>query len=414
MGNRAGFIVDLSTVQLSEGDHPQSWIQAMTLGTYNHPVYGEIKLTPERVKRFAANVTNKVRETDLDIDYDHKMASGEAAGWIQAAEARQDGLFVLVEWTKAAALKIKDKAYRYFSPEFTDEWEHPKTGGKYQDVLLGGGITNRPFLKDILPVNLSELVGHGDPPEPPQGGAQEVDLKKLSVLLGLKEDSDDAVVEAKVKELITKLSDLPPPPDPVAEVNKKLRETLGMPVDATDEQVNAKLAELKVGKPTPPIDVVPDDLKELFDANPHIKSLVENFQASQQKLQEHQAALRLAEVDRDVAKLNLKEGRRIRLTPAFMEKAREVLLMVKGEEESKSVYSLLQMVVEGKSLFFEIGEYGKSRNNFEANPQKEFPEAITRKMKENDKLSYGDAAKLVAAERPSLFEEYTASMRGGE
>src|SRR5689334_15458589 len=116
MPQKMGYLVDLSTVQLSDGDSPSSWIQAMPLGKYQHPVYGEIDITPDRVQRFADNVKNKVRDTDLDIDYDHKATTGEAAGWVKDAEARADGLWVFVEWTKSAAQKIKERAYKYFSP----------------------------------------------------------------------------------------------------------------------------------------------------------------------------------------------------------------------------------------------------------------------------------------------------------
>src|SRR5690348_2984540 len=98
----------------------------MPLGTYEHPLHGKIDITPERIARFAENVRNNVREIELDIDYDHKANGGDAAGWVRQAEARPDGLWILVEWTKSAYGKIKERAYRYFSPEFVDEWTHPK------------------------------------------------------------------------------------------------------------------------------------------------------------------------------------------------------------------------------------------------------------------------------------------------
>jgi len=129
------------------------------LGNWTHPVYGEIKVTKDRVKRFSANINNKVRGADLDIDYEHKVGpdGGKAAGWIVKAEDRGDkGLYVRVSWTKKAKEAIKDKEYRYFSPEYLDEWKHPSTGKKYQDVLCGGALTNRPFLKEIAPINLAD------------------------------------------------------------------------------------------------------------------------------------------------------------------------------------------------------------------------------------------------------------------
>ena len=81
--------MDLSGVQFNEEDTSRTiWLQALPLGTYDHPVHGEIKITPERIKRFADNINNKVRGQDLDIDYDHKAIDTKAAGWVQAAEDR--------------------------------------------------------------------------------------------------------------------------------------------------------------------------------------------------------------------------------------------------------------------------------------------------------------------------------------
>lgn len=189
-----GYLVDLSACRFS--DEGSGWIQAMPLGKFTHPVYGEIDITPERVQRFAANVKSGVRGQDLDIDYDHKVKTTEAAGWVKDAEARANGLWIFVEWTKEAWGKIKSKAYRYFSPELVDEWKHPSTGMLHKDVLFGGGLTNRPFLKGILPINLSELSfgeatsvgGHMDP-------------KLLRQLLGLPEDATDEAVTSKIGEL---------------------------------------------------------------------------------------------------------------------------------------------------------------------------------------------------------------------
>ena len=137
MGNKTSYLIDLHSLKFDElqGGNASSWIQAMPLGKYNHPVYGEIDITPERVQQFAANVAANVRGQELDIDYDHKEYGGDAAGWVKSAEARlnesdprHNGLWVLVEWVHDAYEKIKKGAYKYFSPEFEDEWKHPVTG----------------------------------------------------------------------------------------------------------------------------------------------------------------------------------------------------------------------------------------------------------------------------------------------
>src|SRR5262245_39533640 len=174
----AGYWVDLETVQLSF-DNESTWIQAMPLGTYNHPIWGTMTFTPERVDTFVKNFNDRVRGTDIDIDYDHKVKTDKAAGWVKAAENRgASGLWIKVEWTPDALKALRNKEYRYFSPEYADEWTSPK-GDTYRDVLVGGALTNRPFLKDILPINLSEIWA-GNSNKPPKEEGKQVDLKELA------------------------------------------------------------------------------------------------------------------------------------------------------------------------------------------------------------------------------------------
>src|SRR5690606_16916812 len=108
-----------------------SWVHALSIGEFRHPFWGKISLTAARMKRFATNLNNRVRGIDIAIDYDHN-AFGEAAGWVQKAEARDNGLWLFVEWTKTAADKIRNREYRYFSSEFVDEYEDEQ-GQTYKD-----------------------------------------------------------------------------------------------------------------------------------------------------------------------------------------------------------------------------------------------------------------------------------------
>lgn len=157
-----GYISLADTFQFDTDKPTSSWIQAFPLGRWNHPVYGEIEITPERVARFAENINNNVVKTQLDIDYRHKAdpaKGGQAAGWVARAEDRGDqGLWINIEWTEDAANEVKQNKWKYFSPEFADEWEDTATGAKHHDVMLGGALTNRPFLREIQPINLEEVV----------------------------------------------------------------------------------------------------------------------------------------------------------------------------------------------------------------------------------------------------------------
>lgn len=159
-----GYIVEANTITFKDESNT-TWLQALPLGEYDHPRFGKIDITPERVKQFSKNVNMNVRGTELDIDYEHKTSveGGKAAGWVKSAEDRgTDGLWISVEWTPNARKALEDGEYRYFSPEFKDEWCHPKTKKCYSDVLFGGALTNRPFLKDIMPINLSDFFAVPD------------------------------------------------------------------------------------------------------------------------------------------------------------------------------------------------------------------------------------------------------------
>lgn len=150
------YFIDLRGVNLSEDD--LTWLHAMPVGTYDHPVYGELTFTSERIERFADNVKNNVRQIELDLDYNHKQDASKgakAAGWIKDAEARGDGLWIGVSFTDAAKAEIRAGEWKYLSPEFQDTWTDAK-GNTYKDVLLGAGLTNRPFLKDLLPIAASD------------------------------------------------------------------------------------------------------------------------------------------------------------------------------------------------------------------------------------------------------------------
>lgn len=151
-----GYIVDLGTYALDESDIGSSWIQAFPYGEWDHPEYGKVKMDADRAARMAAGINNRVRSQDLPINYDHGEQRKDAAGWVQRADVRPDGLWLNVEWTREAYQKIRDKAYKYFSPEYMNAWKHPASGQTFKDVFVGGALVNMPHLKGILPLNLSE------------------------------------------------------------------------------------------------------------------------------------------------------------------------------------------------------------------------------------------------------------------
>lgn len=390
MSGKYGYWVDLEGIKFSEDDGG-SWIQAFPEGTYNHPLFGEMEFNAERLKRFARSVKTNVRGTQLDIDYDHKMFTGKAAGWVTAAEYREgEGLHLNVQWTPEARQAIMNKEYKYFSPEFMDEWVHPKTGKTFKDVLNGGALTNRPFLKDILPVNLSELMLHEQHEEPAPKPSREGDLmdpKELRKALGLAEDASDAEVTAKLNELRglqAALSTLPSPnpshfpPEPKKDDPKP--EDDPKPTPQTVEEALASLGALS-------------------ENHPAVKMLTGLLEEQRAQIVAQRKILQEQKVDRMLEELD--RGKKFAVPPAVKEQLRTILLNSEGELGQK-VYDTYKQTLDLGVV--DLEEHGWQRRG-EAVDASTALNAEVRKLQEADKqLSYRDAYAEVCRQRPDLAQ----------
>lgn len=376
-----------------DGNNMQ-WVHALSYGEYKHEKYGTLNFTPERIRRFVASVKNKVRGIDPDIDYDHKLdvAKGmSAAGWIKDAEERANGLWLLVEWTKKAAQAIRDKEYRYFSAEFVDEWEDA-SGNKFQDVVLGGGLTNRPFLKNLEPVNLSELTDSTK--------ENVMELAELARILGLSEDATEEDVKNKLSELsgsaqldLTKLS--------ITESDGKITVThpdvegeITHTLTATEEQEETE-----------------KELAKLAESNPIIAKLLSDNKAMVDDLNELKAAARLSEVTTQLSELGT--DHKVAFPPVVQQKLAPVMVQIPKKFSDNLVDALKELMKVG---FVQLGETaptgtggGKSTDAVE-----KYLSEINRLRKENDKLSTRDAAAIVRRDNPQLHHDYTEAVRLGE
>jgi len=149
-----GSTTDLVGLGLDPTSNNSSEIEILKVGNWEHPIYGELIITEERLKRFKENFDLGIRK-GVAIDVEHKSDEG-AVGWVKNLTIKDDSLFALVEWTNEGIQLIRNKKFRFFSPEFDDYYEDAKTGEEFRDVLIGGAITNRPFLQDLQEVVLSE------------------------------------------------------------------------------------------------------------------------------------------------------------------------------------------------------------------------------------------------------------------
>jgi len=138
-------------------------IQVLREGKYVHPVYGEILISNTIMETMKFNFDNNIRGCDISIDYTHDNEKGEspAAFWFKSLEIRTNkdgkgkGLFARGEFTPKGEKVVSEKEYKYSSADFVIDYID-QAGKHYPYVLRGGTLTNRPFIKNMNPIKLSE------------------------------------------------------------------------------------------------------------------------------------------------------------------------------------------------------------------------------------------------------------------
>lgn len=358
---RASYLVDIGGLTFSEDQPTSTWVHALTHGAFKHPIFGTIDITSDRVKGFVESVKGRVRGIDPSINYMHE-GDGEAAGWVKDAQSRSDGLWVLVEWTADAVRKIKDKAFRYFSTEFYDEWEDAQ-GTKHTDVFFGGALTNRPFMKNLVPINLSELTTVNAFELVAAVTGKDIDSLKGGSTMPLSDDDLKKIVDG----VATKLSEPKPP---------------------TTQPLN--------------LEDIPE-LKALAEENPMVRTLLAHVQTQNFDLEQTQRRLHEEEIEHWLAEF---DRTKIVLTPVARQQVFELLRKM-PKELNEEFKALLNNMKKSSSFLVELGERAGATVNY-GNPKsalQQFSEAVALHQKAHNS-AYADAVEAVTRDNPALYNNY--------
>lgn len=156
----AGFYA-IPKIELEEDAKNVSTLQVLPQGKFKHPWYGDLDFSEPRLRTMQRNFDRKVLNIDIMVDEGHDRS--KALGWFKALKHRNNhtvngvayaGLFAEIEWNDLGRDLLERDIYRYFSAEvgsYTDA-----TGKKYADVVFGGGLTNRPFFKQMPSVKFED------------------------------------------------------------------------------------------------------------------------------------------------------------------------------------------------------------------------------------------------------------------
>ena len=197
-------------ILLSEGDAPgrvrylgqavtlasgvtQTWVTLTRTGSFTDPRYGQFAITPEMLGQMVANFDNRVLGQDVFIDVSHKPSDG-AAGKVLKLSVESGRLRALVEWTPFGVDAIKQRGFTYLSAEYHEAWKDNEKQQPYGCVLLGAGLTVRPVINRLEPVQLSN---DHDPLGPVRTAISPSLFKELT------EDSMNKYLKALLARLIT-------------------------------------------------------------------------------------------------------------------------------------------------------------------------------------------------------------------
>lgn len=179
------FVALAAAMDLPESEGAPEWVHLLPAAQGEIHTYDE--RGPYRMADIEAVIAASMQsERGMPIDENHAtdtaMQNGQAAparGWIKELQARADGLWGRVEWTKAGRELLADRAYRGISPVFNH------LADKTITRVLRASLTNKPNLKGL--VALSEET--------------EMNLAAIAKALGLGDDADEAAIIAAIAKL---------------------------------------------------------------------------------------------------------------------------------------------------------------------------------------------------------------------
>jgi len=392
-------------------------IQVLKKGKFKHPWWGVLNFDDSFFSSIIRNFEAGIPQEEIAFDFKHDSEGG-AAAWVKNLHKNNGDLMASIELTKRGLTSIKDREFKYFSAEYTDDYvEYELSDGKDENgnivtretkishgpTMLGGGLTNRPFIKGMKPVSLSEtgelieleeVIEDTDPVNSKKSREVKGNMeKKLEDLVREKEE-----LEAKIKKL--EEDNNKEAKDEIAKVVIQLAEITSsiekakVEDEKNKESVAKKLEEKDkvIGEQDGQIKKLSDDVKSLTDT---VKNLIKHKDELEKKKYQSKVKETLRELkDKGAFPATIKVAESILLS----ETSKDVIIKLsekdgdKVKEVTKSLSDILLEVIESipKEYRFTDSEESQSVTTPTGN-LKELTEADVQKYADEHKLSYEGA-----------------------
>lgn len=132
-------------------------------GKFYDPRYGDFEITKDMLLSMVKNFDANVYGQKIMLDVAHKPENGAAAIFKRLFVERGHKLRAEVQLTEHGIDAVKNKGFIYVSAEFHDNFTDNEQRESHGPTLLGAGLTTRPVIKHLDPVQLSESIS-GDTP----------------------------------------------------------------------------------------------------------------------------------------------------------------------------------------------------------------------------------------------------------
>ena len=413
-------IVNFPIESLSLSDQKTTTIQCLRMGKFKHPWYGVLKFDlpffESMVKNFDADIPNP----EIAFDFSHQPDYG-AAAWISKVFVEDNNLMADVTLTDRGKKSIKSGEFKYFSVEYTNDYaeyeftEKVDSNGKtveeetkisHGPTVLGGGLTNRPFIKGMAPVSLSEdgdmieLEEVKDDQQIPQSTKEVKEpmktLDELKVeqdqtnarIKELEDGKDDKASKEELEGLATKLEE-------ISAAVKELSENGDEDATKTLEELETTKTELETA--TKQLEAKDEEVKELSDNVKTLTETVTKLMKTSKILQEDKHKLSVEKKLEVIRKLSFPATMKVIEKFAFSEDVKDFsVTLSEGEgDDKKDIQKSFLDVVE--SILESIPEEHRFTEN-------ESSESIITPTGNSKEASIEDVEKF-AEEKKITFEE---------
>ncbi|MCM8767047.1 MAG: phage protease [Candidatus Omnitrophica bacterium] len=151
-------MINIYTYKFKEDfDLNSEWIPILKTGYI--PSKG-IEIKREDLENILNAFKNKVRGENLDIPVVSTHQGSEADGWVKDLKIENNTLYANIEFNENGKRKIKEKIYRYVSPEIIFNYTDSK-GQKHPAILFRIALTNIPAL-DLEPLDKVLMEDEGE------------------------------------------------------------------------------------------------------------------------------------------------------------------------------------------------------------------------------------------------------------